>query len=170
MEPLGTSSTFNLPFLSLNHTSLHRWLPSSYAYWLIMLQRFSLTGMLYGGDNTAEPGCTYVAFITERFEQTTNAVTFWGKLQLLGLIHFGVFFLVCYFYTDSKDCQNSPSVSLNRSEFSHACLALQLQHMCQILAIAWYFTPWETNTFSRRMKGSHWHRRRKMTLLYKTSI
>lgn len=47
-KPLGTPSALHLSILPPVHSSLHRRLPGSYAYLLIMLQGFSLTGMPYG--------------------------------------------------------------------------------------------------------------------------
>lgn len=46
-KSLGTPSILHLSILLLIHCSLHRWLPSSYAYWLIVLQAFSFAGIPY---------------------------------------------------------------------------------------------------------------------------
>lgn len=47
-KPPGIPSALHPSILPPVHSSLHRRLPSSYAYLLIMLQDFSLSGMPYG--------------------------------------------------------------------------------------------------------------------------
>lgn len=49
-KSLGTPFTLHPSILPPVHSSLHRWLPGSYAYLLIILQGFSLTGIPYGGS------------------------------------------------------------------------------------------------------------------------
>lgn len=44
----GTPSALHPSILPPVHSSLHRWLPGSYAYLLIVLQGFSLPGIPYG--------------------------------------------------------------------------------------------------------------------------
>lgn len=80
LQPLETSSAPlaipSIPPPTLS--SLHRCLPGSYAYLLIMLQGCSLEQCLAEelDDNTVGPNCSQMACITRCFQESTNVELF----------------------------------------------------------------------------------------------
>lgn len=97
-KPLGTPSALHLAILPLVQSSLHRWLPSSYAYLLIMLQgSFPPQGHLTGqrDDNTGKSNCTQMAHITGCFQESSNVELFFSG-STSSWLDLSVFFLFCF--------------------------------------------------------------------------
>lgn len=96
----GLPSALHLAILPLVQSSLHRWLPSSYAYLLIMLQgSFPPQGYLTGqrDDNTGKSNCTQMAYITGCFQESSNVELFFSgsTSSWLDLSVFSFLFLRC---------------------------------------------------------------------------
>lgn len=97
-KPLGTPSALHLAILPLVQSSLHRWLPSSYAYLLIMLQgSFPPQGHLTGqrDDNTGKSNCTQMAHITGCFQESSNVELFFSG-STSSWLDLSVFFFVLF--------------------------------------------------------------------------